>query len=219
MIKRFDSIEGLCIDPIVGQDRFGYARSDGTDFYDLMEWAQRGGYQGSELLIYDFDTGKVSKPFARSRNVVYGAPVYVEGYLYFLQGDYDQKKITLYQYLPEHVLEPVTQFNMDEVSLYQLKLIGEPLHVISQDPEAGFRCYYPTQISFPLQEHESVILIEDGRVYLEKWVEEGWDEEQNCATDAYRYENWIIIKDVAGNTISEEIGCLNQSPDGNWWIS
>jgi hypothetical protein len=117
------------------------------------------------------------------------------------------------------VLEPVTQFNMDEVSLYQLKLIGEPLHVISQDPEAGFRCYYPTQISFPLQEHESVILIEDGRVYLEKWVEEGWDEEQNCATDAYRYENWIIIKDVAGNTISEEIGCLNQSPDGNWWIS
>lgn len=29
----------------------------------------------------------------------------------------------------------------------------------------------------------------------------------------------IIIKDFAGNTISEEIGCLNQSENGDWWIS
>jgi hypothetical protein len=219
MIKRFNKIEGICIDKIYGQDRFGYARSDGTDFYDLIEWAKRGGYPGSELLIYDFDTGKVYKPFNQRRNVVYGAPAYIEGFLYFLQGDSDHKKITLYRYIPEKVLEPVTELNMEEVNLYNLEIIGNPLYIISQEPEDGFRCYYPTKISFPLNEHESVILIEDGRVYLEKWVEKGWDDERNCATEAYQSYNRIIIKDFAGNTISEEIGCLNQSADGNWWIS
>jgi hypothetical protein len=31
MIKRFNKIEGICIDKIYGQDRFGYARTDCTD--------------------------------------------------------------------------------------------------------------------------------------------------------------------------------------------
>jgi hypothetical protein len=219
MIKRFHKIEGRCVDKIDGQDRFGYARSDFTDFYDLIEWAKRGGYQGNELLLYDFHTGEVYKPFDQRRNVVYGAPVYAEESLYFLQGDYDSKKVNLYRYIPEKVLEKVTEFSMEEVDLYNLKLIGDPLYLISQAPEAGFRCYYPTKLSFPLHEHASVILIEDGRVYLEKWVEEGWDDENHCATDGYRYYNRIVIKDFTGNTISEEIGCLNQSANGDWWIS
>ena len=62
-------------------------------------------------------------------------------------------------------------------------------------------------------------MIEDGKVYLEKWVEEGWDRENDCATDAYQYYHKIIIKDFEGNTISEEIGCFNQSANGDWWLS
>ena len=64
-----------------------------------------------------------------------------------------------------------------------------------------------------------VVLIEDEKVYLEEWVEEGWDEEKDCATDAYQYYNKIIIKNFEGNTISEEIGCLNKSANGDWWVS
>jgi hypothetical protein len=219
VIKRFKKIEGRCIEKIDGQDRFGYAQSDCTDFYDLIEWAKEGGYQGTELLIYDFYTGDVYKPFDKKRNVVYGAPVYVEDFLCFLQGDYDNRKVNLYRYIPEKVLEKVTELNLEEVNLYNLAIIGNPLYIISQESEDGFRCYYPTEISFPLNEHESVILIEDGQVYVEDWVEEGWDHENNCATDAYKYYNRIIIKDFEGNTISEEIGCLNKSAEGDWWIS
>ena len=77
----------------------------------------------------------------------------------------------------------------------------------------------PEKISFPLHERESVVLIEDEKVYLEEWIEEGWDDENDCATDAYQYYNRIIIKDFVGNTISEEIGCLNRSANGDWWLS
>ena len=199
MIKKFDRIEGRCVEKIYGQDRFGYSQSDFEDLYDLIKWAERGGYQGSELQFYDFYTGKVYRPIDKKKNVVYGTPVYV--------------------YMPEKILETVTEFSMEEVNLYNLAIIGNPLFVISQDNEDGFRCYYPERISFSLQEQETVILIEDGKVYLEKWVEEGWDRENDCATDAYQYYHKIIIKDFEGNTISEEIGCLNQSANGDWWIS
>lgn len=219
MIKKFDRIEGRCVEKIYGQDRFGYSQPDFEDLYDLIKWAERGGYQGSELQFYDFYTGKVYRPIDKKKNVVYGTPVYVENFLYFLQGDYDKKEVTLYRYMPEKILETVTEFSMEEVNLYNLAIIGNPLFVISQDNEDGFRCYYPERISFSLQEQETVILIEDGKVYLEKWVEEGWDRENDCATDAYRYYHKIIIKDFEGNTISEEIGCFNQSANGDWWLS
>ncbi|CVI69069.1 hypothetical protein BN3660_01435 [Eubacteriaceae bacterium CHKCI004] len=219
MIKRFDKIEGRYIEKIYGQDRFGYSQSDNEDLYDLIVWAEQGGYRGSELLFYDFHTGNVYKPFDKKRNTVYGAPVYVEKFLYFLQGDYDSKKVTLYRYMPEKILEKVVQLNMEDVNLYNLIIIGNPLYIISQEAEDGFRCYYPDKISFPLKEQQSVILIEDGKVYIEEWVEEGWDVAAGRATDQYKYYNRIIIKDFAGNTISEELGCLNQSADGDWWIS
>ena len=76
-----------------------------------------------------------------------------------------------------------------------------------------------TEFFFPLKHNESVIFIEDGKVYIEAWIEEGWDDENNCATDDYKYYDKIIVKDFAGNKISEEVGCLNKGPDGNWWIS
>lgn len=219
MIKKFNRIEGRYIEKIYGQDRFGYSQSDFEDLYDLIQLAEKGEYQGTELLFYDFYTGKVYKPFDKKRNTVYSAPVYVEKFLYFLQGDYDNKKVNLYRYFPEKVLEKVTELNMEEVKLYNLSIIGNPLYIVSQEQEDGFHCYYPDKISFPLQEQESVIFIEDGKVYIEAWVEEGWDEENDCATDEYKYYNRIIIKDFAGNTISDEIGCLNKSADGDWWIS
>lgn len=176
MIKKFNRIKGRATEEIYGQDRFGYSQSGFEDMYDLIQWSRQGGHQGSELLFYDFYTGKVYKPFDKKRNVIYGRPVYTEGFLYFLQGDYDQRRVILYRYMPE-------------------------------------------KISFPLGEKESVIFIEDGKVYLEEWVEEGWDEEADCATAAYKYYNQSIVKDFEGRTISKEIGCLNQDVNGGWWIS
>lgn len=65
MIKRFKEIEGRYIEKIIGQDRLAFAHSDAGDFYDLIAWAKRGGYQGSVIMFFDFDTGNVYKPFEK----------------------------------------------------------------------------------------------------------------------------------------------------------
>ena len=190
---------------------------DTNDFYDLIEWSKSGGYQGSVILFFDFESGKVFKPFAKKRNVLYSNPVYAEGFYYFLQGDYDEKKISLYHYIPGKLLEKETELSTEEVSLYKLCIIGNPVHIISQ--EDTFVCYYPEKISFPITGHESALFIEDEKIYFESWVEEGWNDKNDCATDNYDLYYKVIVKDFSGNTLSEEVGDLYQAADGTWWIA
>ena len=221
MIKRFKEVTGKDIYTIGGQDRFAFAHSDTNDFYDLIEWSKSGGYQGSVIMFFDFASGNIYKPFAKKRNVLYSDPVYAEGFYYFLQGDYDEKKITLYRYIPEQILEKVTELSTAEVNLYNLRLIGNPIHIISQ--EDSFACYYPEKISFALSNTkdytESAVCMKDGKICFEAWLEEGWDEENDCAGDDFVIYEKVVIRDYQGNMLSEEDAVIHQAPDGTWWIA
>ena len=217
MVRRFKSVNGKYIEKIYGQDRLAFAMSDNEDLYDLIAWSERGGYQGAVLYFYDFETGDVYQPFEKKRNVVYSRPEFADGYYYFLQGDYDAKTVVLYRYFPDDILAPVVTMPLDDVDLYNLRIVGNPVHIISQNEE--LRCYYPEVFSFPLEPNETVCFIEDGCVYIEAWIEEGWDDENDRATDEYNYYHKVVVKDFHGNLISEEIGALGQAADGTWWMS
>ena len=71
-LNRFEVVTGRYIEEIPGQSRIGYAMSDTTDFYDMIEWSKKGGYQGSTISFYDYNNGKVYEPFQKQRNVLYG---------------------------------------------------------------------------------------------------------------------------------------------------
>ena len=217
-IKRFKEVSGLYIEKISGQDRLAFAMSDTADMYDLIEYAERGGYQGSVIKFYDFETGNVYTPFEKKRDVIYSKPAYDDGFYYFLQADYGAKSVTLYKYFPEKELEEVAKFSLDEVDLYNLQIVGQKVHVISQNSEV-FKCYYPEKMSFALNANETVELITDDRVILEAWIEEGWDDENDCATDEYKFYDKVIVKDFEGNTISEEVGSIYQAADGTYWMA
>ena len=218
MIKRFNEVNGLYIEKIIGQDRLAYAMSDTEDLYDLIEYAERGGYQGSVIKFYDFDNGNVYMPFEKKRDVIYGKPIYTDGFYYFLQADYGLKKVTLYKFFPETILEVITEFGMDEVNLYNLTIIVEKVRVISHDGDK-FRCYYPEKLSLTLRNHEAVLLMTEDEIISEEWIEEGWDDEKDCTTDSYRLYYKVIIRDFDGNIISDEIGSIHQAPDGTYWIA
>lgn len=217
MIRKFKSVNGKYIEKIYGQDRLAFAMSDNEDLYDLIAWSERGGYQGAVLYFYDFETGDVYQPFEKKRNVVYSRPEFADGYYYFLQGDYDAKTVVLYRYFPDDLLAPVVTLPLDDVDLYNLRIVGNPVHIISQNE--ALRCYYPEAFSFPLEPNETVCFIEDGCVYIEAWIEEGWDDENDRATDEYNYYHKVVVKDFHGKLISEEIGALGQAADGTWWMS
>ncbi len=191
--------------------------SDTTDFYDMSEWDKKGGYQGSTISFYDYDNGKVYEPFQKQRNVLYSAPVYLKNSFWFLQGDYNSGKITLFKYLPDKIPKLIVQLDIEDVDPYNLRIIGEDGYIISEDEE--FVSYYPESFRFPKNPNESVMMIADGKVYLSAWVEEGWDDEKDCATEEYKYYEKVIVKDFKGNVLSEMMGSLQQHPDGTWWIA
>ena len=61
--------------------------------------------------------------------------------------------------------------------------------------------------------------MEDEKIYFESWVEEGWNDKNDCATDNYDLYYKVIVKDFSGNTLSEEVGDLYPAADGTWWIA
>ena len=215
--NRFEVISGRYVEEIPGSPRIGYSMSDTMDFDDMIEWSKRGEYQGTIILFYDYDTGKIYKPFPKQKNVLYGKPVYLKNCFWFLQGDYNSGEITLFKYLPDEIPEMITRLNIANVDTYNLRIIGEDIYIISDDDE--FVCYYPEGIRFPMNPNEGVALIADGKVYFSAWVEEGWDNENDCETEEYKYYEKVIVRDFNGVVLSEELGCLRQHPDGTWWIA
>ena len=57
------------------------------------------------------------------------------------------------------------------------------------------------------------------KVYLSAWVEEGWDDENDCETEEYNYYEKVVERDFKGNLLSETLGSLQQHADGTWWIA
>lgn len=217
-MKHFKQTFGKYIEYLSGQDRFAFALTEHIDFFMVDDWLKQGGHPGNQLIIYDFVKEELYMPFEQERNVIYSRPHFVNGFIYFLRGEFNQRVFELYRYLPESTLEKIHQFQAHEVDSYNLHLMGEGLHVTSQRVGEEFCCYYPEKFSIPLKQNETVGYLDDDKIYVEAWVEEGWDDEKNCATEEYIYYDKVIIKDRKGHILSEEIGCLFQAQDGNWWI-
>ncbi|MBQ6560271.1 MAG: hypothetical protein IJL85_05530 [Erysipelotrichaceae bacterium] len=217
MLKRFKERNGIYIADIAGQDKLAHSLSSNTDFYDLSEWPENEICPGTILRFFDLENGEVYQPFEKTDDVIYGNVFYVEENYWFLQADRQAKKITLYRYVPASIPEAVTSFSMNDVDTYNLSPMGNQIHVTSQDCER-FSCYYPEVFSFPIGSHETAVFIDEKKVYLENWIEEGWDEENNRAGKEYRFYDEVIIRDFEGNILSKETGTLYQARSGSWWI-
>ena len=213
MNDEFNRIQGRKKKKIAGQERFKYSKSDYEDLHDLIPIIEKGDYPGCELIFYDLRTLLMYRPFDKVWDVGYSDPVFIDDAFYILEVDYGLRLVSLYKYYPEKEIELIDVLDRDEVNLYNLKVVEYPLHIISQDRENYFHCYYPEKFSFQLGEGENVVSIVDGKVYVEKWLE-GDCPSQNC-----RYYHKIIVKDYEGNVLSEEIGSINDGLDDEWWIS
>lgn len=136
---------------------------------------------------------------------MYASPYFYDGYIYFLQGNFNIDKIILYKYLPGSCCKIITAFSISAINLYNFQIIGSNLNVISQDKK--LTCYYPEQFEISMKENENVVFIDDDLIYFTAWIEEGVVNDK------------IIVKNKKGNIIYEKVGTLNQMIDGSWWIS
>lgn len=219
IFKEFSEITGQYVSEIPGQARFAYCISDMDDFFEIEDIIKYDGfYKGSIIRFYDYQTGEVYLPFEQKENIAYGRPIYIEDIFYILQVDFNEGLSNIYKYYPGESLEKIFDYKIKDLSTYNLSLIGLDLHLISQDSDK-LEIYFPYRKTLKLAENESAFLIDDGKVYINAWIEEGWDDKNNKAGVDYRYYDKIIIKDLDSNIIEERIGNLYQRHDGTWWVS
>ena len=213
-IKRCKEVKGRSLQLIDGQSRYAFSLSDYEEFWDMKDWLKQGGYQGATIHFYDLTNRNVYTPFEKKKNVLYASPYIQDEYIYFLQGDFNSNKISLYKYLPEKSCEVIHELSIQDVNLYNLSIIGNELHIVSQDE--AFISYYPEQFEISLNPNESVAFIDQDHIYLTAWIEEGV--KNDTITSDYKYYEKMIVKDKKGNILLEELGNLQQMPDGYWWV-
>lgn len=219
IFKEFTEITGQYVSEIPGQERFAYGLSDMDDLFEIEDIIKYDGfYKGSLIRFYDYQKGKVYLPFDLKENIAYGRPIYIRDIFYILQVDFNEGLANIYKYNPGKVLEKIFDYKIKDLSTYNLELIGNDLHLISQDSDK-LDIYYPYRKTLKLAENESALLIDDGKVYINAWIEEGWDEENDIASEDYSYYDKLIIKDLDSNIIEERIGNLYRRHDGTWWVS
>ena len=216
-IRAFDEIDGSFVDEIYGQKRLGFALDGLTDFYDIPDLIEANGYYGGSIIkFYDFKTGQVYKPFGKKKNVSYDKPVFLDGYYYLIQGDFENGLINLYRFDLSFNPEKITDLKTSDVNLYNLSIYGKGIFIASSDED--FEIYYPFRKTIKIKGNEGVIFIEDDKVYISAWIEEGWDDEKNLAGPDYKLYEKLIIKDLEGKTLSERVGNLF-SRDGRYWLA
>lgn len=219
IFKEFSEVKGEYVEEIAGQSRFAYSISNSDDLFEIEETVKIDGfYKGNEICFYDYKTSEIYRPFDLKKNIAYGRVIFIDNSFYILQVDFNEGLVNIYKYYPGEILEKITDYKVKDLSTYNLELVGIDLHLISQDSET-LEIYYPYRKNVKLEVSESALFIDDGKVYINRWIEEGWDDEKDEAGEDYKYYDKLIIKDFDSNIIEERLGSLHQSPDGTWWLA
>lgn len=219
IFKEFSEVKGEYVEEIAGQSRFAYSISNSDDLFEIEETVKIDGfYKGNEICFYDYKTSEIYRPFDLKKNIAYGRVIFIDNCFYILQVDFNEGLVNIYKYYPGEILEKITDYKVKDLSTYNLELVGLDLHLISQDSET-LEIYYPYRKTIKLEVSESALFIDDGKVYINRWIEEGWDDEKDEAGEDYKYYDKLIIKDFDSNIIEERLGSLHQSPDGTWWLA
>lgn len=219
IFKEFSEVKGEYVEEIAGQARFAYSISNSDDLFEIEETVKIVGfYKGNEICFYDYKTSEIYRPFDLKKNIAYGRVIFIDNSFYILQVDFNEGLVNIYKYYPGEILEKITDYKVKDLSTYNLELVGIDLHLISQDSET-LEIYYPYRKTVKLEVSESALFIDDGKVYINRWIEEGWDDEKDEAGEDYKYYDKLIIKDFDSNIIEERLGSLHQSPDGTWWLA
>lgn len=71
-INRMAVVQGLNLETVPGQLRYGCSMTDFEDFYDIAECVNEKAYLGNQIVFGDYETGAVYTPFEKERNIAYG---------------------------------------------------------------------------------------------------------------------------------------------------
>lgn len=119
-----------------GQNRYMYGVDTSVDFQDMVDWGSEERVEGRQMYFYDLKTNKKYSPFLPQINVLYAKPLWHANSIYILQGDFNQKQVRVYKYLPENQPQLVYEQRISKLSMYNLELTpGDKVYLTTTNLE------------------------------------------------------------------------------------
>ena len=180
------------------------------DLYEAEEVFLMGNrFEPNRLIFVHYPDGKIYEPIEKKEKQYFGRPAYVDGKIYILLVNFDEKCIRVFQYIPEtEELILVVELPLEAVKdCYNLKIDGSPVMLTRQGGDDHFQVIWPEKVDFEISTRESFLRRKDNRLYFSEWHEDpDYREEVNIRA----YPTGELIETIDGTVMT--------MPNGENWI-
>ncbi len=180
------------------------------DLYEAEEVFLAGKrFEPNRLIFVHYPDGNVFEPIKAKEGQYFGSPSYIDGVIYILIVNFDEKLIRILQ----------CSHNMKEISIvteiplstvkdcYNLRIDGSPVMLTRQSCDKHFQIIWPEKVDFLVGERESFFIRRDEKLFFTEWHEDS----------TYREE--INVREYpTGNIIEKMSGSVITMPDEQNWI-
>ena len=214
-MKTIDTNGISYIEPVPGGTAewyYGISNPAG-DLYEAEELFRVGQcVRGNSLCLIRYPDGAVFRAAGGKDGTCLERPVFLDGRIAYPCVDFVREKIRIFSFdCGLYTTELLEELPLGAVrNCYNLQLHTAPLCLTRQGDEGLFEIIWPERAGFPMDPHESFFLRDGGRLYFNKWHEEGEGAD-------YRYWEETVIRDLGGNTVETLPGDVMIMPDGEMW--
>lgn len=210
---KFSPVTGNDLTIIQGQSRYGVDCQDSAiDIYDLTteKYWQKHPFPGNQLVFFDFQTGQKFEPISSKENQFFFSVIYQYGYFYFLHALLKQDQLTLFKYLPGQEPEIIHQMPLTGLHTHNLSLVYDKAHVWIASFDDNIDFYYPQKFSVVNEPDQTLLFIDDDKLYFEQDSDFYSDNEYEHVPDR------IIIKDFNDHILSNMQGNIILLSNDKW---
>lgn len=182
----------------------------GGDLYEASQLYQDGHpIQRNRGILVRYPEGIVYEPVRPEPGQYLGKPVYHDGRVVLLLVDFPKGEIHILAFdeaAGETVPLAVLPLSIVE-DCYNLMLKSSPLMLTRSANDNKFQILWPERREFVLNDRESFVLLDGGRMYTEIWYED----------PDYREET--LVRDFTTGEVLERMpGSIWPMPDGQNWL-
>ncbi len=187
---------------------------DHGDLYEAEElWKAGEEMRGRDLCLIRYPEGEVYWPLEKRAGAYPAEAACDGGKIFFPEADFAAGMLRIFAFDCEsretavHAKLPLSAVR----DCYNLQLHVRPLTLTRQGGADGlFEIVWPERASFPLGEHESFFLRDGGKLYFNRWHEEGEGAD-------YRYWEETAVRGLDGELLETLPGDVRLMPDGELW--
>lgn len=210
--NQFNGYEKLYPESIDGTAEWFYCKRPAfLDVEDLLETTGDFIFEGNQLFLMNI-SGRIFEPIPQEHNVFLSKPIYNadDNALAFIKYDFRQKSIQIVKYdMQTDCCRTVGEVPLSKGGdLINISILQNSYVLVKYElTENVANILYPFEKKIQLEEHESLFLINDGKLISSKWIED----------PDYREE--IIIRDFETTEITrQKRGYTAIMPNGEIWI-